>query len=74
MHNSVAVTFPLQMITPSVSSTTGIFKTCPEVVRQDINKHTDILKSSLTMLSGKVKKQTLLPISQEVQTASIFNQ
>ena len=61
-----------QVVIPAVSSVTSS-KTWPEVVTQDVCGHTGSLKATLTVLSGKVKGQTLLPTSHDVQYAAEAN-
>lgn len=57
------------MVLPTVSSNTNS-QMWPQVVTQDVAKHTGVLRSSVLILYGEVKGRTLLPFSPQSEIAT----
>lgn len=54
----------LQVVVPMVGNTKN-HKMWPQVVSQDVLKHTGGLKGDVLVLSGQVKGKTFLPLPQQ---------
>jgi dynein heavy chain len=57
------------MVYPAISSSTNS-RRWPQVVSEDVNKHTETFKGSVFVVSGNVKGRTLLPFPHQAEVAT----